>query len=484
MFKLLSRASFVIGVISIALLMVLNWIRDLFGGVSFGQLLWNITNPIDGVDRAIIFSAVKYGVYFLGLAFIWFWLTLRIPRVEYRLVNSVGQKLGKRIVVSCTAFFFLISLGLGYYAAHKINKQFSPKSAIMNLVTSESYTGEDYIAQLYSIPQNIEFSEKKNLVLIFGESLEGTFASDSLNLMPKLSALRKQGSHVLDMQNLALTGWTIAAFTGWSFGLPIKARFVEDLGNKAGGSTGFLPNAISVFDILKVEGYRLIFVMGSSAYFSGLNILLRTHGDFEIMDSNYWESKGWSKQDNAGLGWGFRDEFTFERAAEIYDELKNSEQPFVLIVNTIDTHSPTGYRSPKFNRYGDIRDSFCYSDEVISKFIATVMNKAPADPVLILGDHYLMGTYDFVKGKKRTIFNAFLGNIPKIPEEKTKQAISALDIAPSILQMVGAKWDNNQFGLGISVFSEEPSLVQKYGADELNRRLNAPSLFYQKLNDD
>jgi len=88
-----------------------------------------------------------------------------------------------------------------------------------------------------------------------------------------------------------------------------------------------------------------------------------------------------------------------------------------------------------------------------------------------------MGTPDFMNSIDRTIYNAF-HNTPQIPQHKRNSPISALDMAPTLLECAGAKWDSDQFGLGISLFSERPSLLEQYGAEEFNRLLNENSAFY------
>ena len=46
---------------------------------------------------------------------------------------------------------------------------------------------------------------------------------------------------------------------------------------------------------------------------------------------------------------------------------------------------------------------------------------------------------------------------------KQREIVTALDVAYTILDLCGGKWTRMQFGLGISLFSEERSLIEKYG---------------------
>lgn len=56
-----------------------------------------------------------------------------------------------------------------------------------------------------------------------------------------------------------------------------------------------------------------------------------------------------------------------------------------------------------------------------------------------------------------------------------------MDIAPTILQAAGAKWNNDRFGLGVSIFSEEESFSQKEGKENLDEKLLYYSKFYDSF---
>ena len=58
-----------------------------------------------------------------------------------------------------------------------------------------------------------------------------------------------------------------------------------------------------------------------------------------------------------------------------------------------------------------------------------------------------------------------------------------MDIAPTILQAAGAKWNNDRFGLGVSIFSEEESFSQKEGKENLDEKLLYYSKFYDSFSE-
>lgn len=133
----------------------------------------------------------------------------------------------------------------------------------------------------------------------------------------------------------------------------------------------------------------------------------------------------------------------------------------------MDTHSPTGYAPPDEREFGDIRDAICAADKNVSAFVREILaipEKHDRLALCVIGDHLYMGAPDFLNElKERRIYNFFAGNIPPVPDFKLAAPLSALDIAPTLLQMAGARWPSDKFGLGTSLFPNEPTLLQSVG---------------------
>jgi len=108
------------------------------------------------------------------------------------------------------------------------------------------------------------------------------------------------------------------------------------------------------------------------------------------------------------------------------------------------------------------------------------MNKEK-DVLFILGDHLYMGEPEFLSNiPNRTMYATFSGT-PPIPDSKRRQKISPLDMAPSLLEAAGGTWGSDQFGLGISLFSQRPSLLEQYGLAHYNAILGGSPLFYARF---
>ncbi len=265
--------------------------------------------------------------------------------------------------------------------------------------------------------------------------------------------------------------------TGWHFGLPLKLPSFID-GNQYHSQRGFLPGAQSIFEILEKNGYTLVMVLGSDSNFSGKRTLFTTHGKFRVLDKQFWQMQGWSLEEHGGTGWGYSDEFVLKRAFEEYKKLKKNNKPFVLFVETVDTHAPEGFVPKSKIKFNDIRDPFAHVDELLDNFANQIKNFESTNTTLaIIGDHLYMGSPSFLPDfSKRRLFNLFwspnIKNGLRLSEDKN---ISALDIAPTLLELAGGRWENHQYGLGVSIFSSEPNLLEQHGLEVLNKRLGKRS---------
>lgn len=462
-----------------------------FGRLTVDQILWNIQNSVAGLDPNLVDRAIGTAVKAaLGCAL---WVALIFFLVP---VVTFFRALPRRIVNFCRALTLtkvaavlpaLLCLAAVYMVVHDIRKADDRIGLVSYLKNSFVASREDFFAAHYRVPalSEITFSTKKNLVIVLSESMEKTFgdpATGTESVIPNLSALAGQYQSAGRELMARGTEWTIAALTGWHFGIPLKLpSFVE--GNSYHSKRGFLPGALSVFDILKANGYDLVMVRPADANFSGMRTLFTTHGGFEIKDRVYWESRGDLTEENRGTGWGFNDAYILRRAREEFDARVKAGKPFVLFVETLDTHAPDGWCRPDERRRNDIRDPIAHTDRLTAAFVRDILAKdTPNTVVSVLGDHYFMGNPDFIrKVPERRIFNLFAGDTPTIPLEKKRMITTAFDIAPTLLQAAGARWRNDQFGLGVSLFSRSHSLPGQIGFEAMNRGIEKQSARYKEF---
>ena len=143
----------------------------------------------------------------------------------------------------------------------------------------------------------------------------------------------------------------------------------------------------------------------------------------------------------------------------------------------------TMHDASEFIKFNDLRDPIEYVDTEIALFVNEfkIINDSNTS-LMILGDHNFMGKTKILDTTvQRTIFNAIYSNKNTCSDNKIQENVSALDIAPTILDLCGAQWSRKQFGLGFSLYSKEKSLAEKMGEQELNKNLNQKSKFYDRF---
>lgn len=468
----------ILGLLSIAI-----WITYLYVVKNFGteltveQVLWTAENSLSGLAQSFIKSLIKYICFAVVASVLWILFVFKLDKILFLLFKkqSFSQKIFKSFAHT---FLILLSACILFAAIYKADDTYG---LISYYELQQEARNNDFIGKEYSVPRidEISFSKKRNVVLIMGESLESKFNSD-FSVTPEIDSLvNKYAKADLRLVNTNGSNWTVAALTSWHFGLPLKLP-VD--GNHYYSRRGFLPNAQSVFDVLKAKGYKLYLVMGSLKLFSGIGALFTTHGNFEVLDLGHWKEHDYFLPEDKAIDWGYSDAFVMDRAKELYNSLINKGEPFVMIVQTIDTHFPDGFCPEDKKKFNDVRDAYLESDRQIAGFVNYLISDNRDNLVVgIIGDHNFMGSHSIFNLEQREIRCSFFGDVPLMPKEKADQYIGAVDIAPTILEVAGAKWNSSVYGLGRSVFSKDSSLVYELTLDRYNKLINYPSSLYQSF---
>ena len=448
--------------------------------ISFEQIIWTISRSKKGSITSFLLThlIIFVLVLFTGITLLSFF----IFNIDY-LLNFFNPTIIFLILFIIIFISFLILV----LFCNTVNKKYSITDYFLN---KNSYSFSEFIKNNYVIPSKseISFKTRKNIVIVLAESLETTFSgmysNNRFNYIPKLIKQQKTGQYVSNYLNTTVSGYTIGALTAWHFGLPLKLPdFIS--GNEY-GKKDFLPNAISIFDVLRNHNYQQTLLMGTDARFGGQLELFKKHGNFNIKDEFYWKhvEKIALNEKNKGC-WAYTDKFVLNKAKEEYIFLKQNSYPFVLFIETIDTHAPNGFCPQEKKQYNDIRDAYIELDDNLTDFIDFMKQNMDDNTVfMVIGDHCFMGEPSFFNKKdlnNRKIYNAFWGNLPKNRQVYQNKYVTAFDIAPTILQCAGASWSNYKFGLGTSIFSSEFNLSKNNEFEYLNNELMKKSKFYSKF---
>lgn len=244
-------------------------------------------------------------------------------------------------------------------------------------------------------PLNGSF-KKKNIVIIYAESLERTYLDQKAfpGLMPNIQRLAAGASDYTDVRASDGTGWTIAGIVASLCGVPLTVWRQEDA-NALGRLNNFLPGASCISDYLSSTGYSLEFMGGADSGFAGKAKFLSAHGFTSIRDSNYF--KGMNLPPENFSSWGLHDDVLLDQARGRFDELSAKGTPFLLSVLTLDTHHPSGHvpqacGDMEYTGLGErypILDAVACSDLLISRFVDGIRTGPHADDtiVMLLSDH-------------------------------------------------------------------------------------------------
>ena len=283
------------------LLVVSSWIHDEYGRVTIDQVLYHIgfgTDALLASDPELslrLIHEVAWPAFGTGIL-----LTLCDAfvtragrhRLARTLAGSHGLLQGAARVATAVADRVLASLAALYrHRPHLLMPlaglfQFGYSFAVVDYV--RAHYGPDLFAAAYVDPARVtkRGGEPTNLVVIYVESLENTYADPALfghDLLARLNRLKPQGISFDAYHEVLGAHFTIAGLVSTQCGIPLRSLAMF-LGNKQGERIGrFLPRASCLGDILHHNGYTNVFLNGSSLEFAGVGKFFREHHFDKIM---------------------------------------------------------------------------------------------------------------------------------------------------------------------------------------------------------
>lgn len=403
-----------------------------------------------------VIFALKAILWLGGIAFtifVLFWLLKKLCAM----MNLYAQS---------AIFVALIVLNAWILDSHfYLRKYFAPKDY-------SNFYEENYRVKSSDLPRS---TQKRNLIVIFVESLESNF------LIPNLRALANQSVNFSTTQSfgghnqVGATSWTIAGIVGYMCGIPLNSPSII--------AKSFLPNAECVSDSLAKMGYNQVMIMGSNDDFAAKGAFLKSH-NIKSKDVKYYKNIGALPSDYAH-SWGFSDSKLFEFAKDELKNLADSADNFALYLLTNNTHSPDFFiESTCGAAESNYQNAINCVDLLIGEFIAWIRTQDFYEntTILIVGDH-LMNTNLPLPRESRKIYNAFIN--PRFCDLRTKSAnlipksrnLSHFDFAPLILDSLGIC--TKSFGLGRNPFLGQ-TLLESNGVD-FATQISADSRLYESF---
>lgn len=289
----------------------------------------------------------------------------------------------------------------------------------------------------------------KNVVLISVESLSAEFlgAYGSQNkLTPNLDKMAAGG---LQFDHVFATGTrTVRGLDALSIGTPpIPGQAIVHRPNNE--------HLATVGEFLEAQGFSTFFIYGGYGYFDNMNAYFKGN-DYHVIDRTDFD-KNTIAAENI---WGVADESLFDNTLKVLDSTAKTNKPFFAQVMTTSNHRPYTFPEgrvdlPQGKREGAVK----YTDYAIGRFIEQARAKPWFKDTLfvVVADHCAS-----VAGKTKLPVAKY--HIPLIfyaPDmlkpSHYKRIISQIDVAPTLLDVLGAKGDDHFFGESLFEAEMQPA---------------------------
>lgn len=462
---------FILFFLSFLLVFSAGWVEDNFGVTSIDSIVFVLKTPMTGVPGEMLLSYAGQVLAALAVA-------LPLAALLAWRVSEMRRRWAARLF---SALPLCCLLAAALYVAGEYQ-------ALRYLSDEISYSTfmDDHYARVS--PADARPPKRpKNMVLLVMESMENTFYDRKLfkpALIPRLEAI--QNSSVSFKRHLSGPGanWTVAGMTGYLMGLPLKLPLDEN--SYDGRYASFLPGASSVLSVLEGHGYAVNLIMGSDSRFSGLNNLFSSHAANTVIYDREWFAERHEDEGKGLSRWGPGDREVYALAREVIGGLGKGKEPFFAVIMTMDTHVPAKAFGDWPQPFGDARDAFVAADHMAVEFLSWLKaQRFYKDTVVVaLGDHAYMGkslgAVEIPPDYGRTVYNVFL-NTGKKPRLGGRRQLYSFDIAPTLLEAMGFRLPGGRFGLGVSLFGKEPTLLEKYGQGALDDGLRQRSKLYDSF---
>lgn len=350
----------------------------------------------------------------------------------------------------------------------------------------------------YVSPGNVAITSSgktKNLIAIYVESLETTYASveaggrQQENFIPRLTALAQENLSFGDTPGLGGfhctqgTNWTMAALFASTSGVPYAQpasvqMFDED--------EKLFPGIVTLGDVLEEKGYRQMFFCGSEGSFAGRSNYFRQHGGYEIFDLFSAREKGYVPE-NYYHSWGIEDKVLFDIAREELTDLASGGEPFNFTLLTVDLHAPDGYLCDWCeDKYSNVTANVAgCTDRLVADFVDWCRTQSfyRDSVIVIVGDHPRMdgNLVDGAEYYDRTVYDCILNSDTACEADVKDRTFTTMDLFPTTLAAMGFEIEGNRLGLGANLFSTEKTLAEKKGFDWLNSEVLKTSEYYTNV---
>ena len=475
--------------IGLVLVAVCWWMRRNYD-IKLNEIIYTLGNSLEGADMTIVRNGVMDCLPWVLAALVFFVVVFVI--VKQNVFESVfnirlfgktkGFKLSRHHNI-------IIALAVMLYGMTNIIVQYEVIDYLRTTLSTTTIYEDCYVS-----PADVEISargEKRNLIYIYLESMETTYASrdeggyQGVNYIPYLTQLAKEEANFTEtgklggFHNTAGSEWTMGSLFSTTAGIPFSFPVSK---NNMSEYDGFAKGTVTLYDVLEQNGYNQYFICGSNAEFGGRANYYRSHGDLTIYDLYTAREEGYIAEDYF-VWWGYEDFVLYDIAKDKILEAAQQEEPFNFVMLTVDTHFTDGYICDLCgDEYGSIAANVVScADRQIEEFMSWCKEQDFYEDttIVVIGDHPRMdlalveGISDYDRTTYATIVNAAVDH-----SYSRERVYTQLDIFPTVVYSLGFDIEGDRLGLGTNLFSQTPTLAEQLGFEELNTELQKGSDYY------
>ncbi|MBS9403383.1 sulfatase-like hydrolase/transferase [Halomonas sp. TRM85114] len=438
------------------------YLADSFGDVDLGAVFFHLQAGMEdhgGADRNIAAVLYTFSMVLLLIAFTW------LIRVDHRWRLS-ERPLALLLLASNPLFY-----GVGQRSA--------------SIVTDDgAWLERRYVAPVI----NEAPADPPNLLLLYLESIERTYADTERfgDAYADLAALGQRARVFEGIQQLDNTGWTMAGMIATQCGAPLMpAGLLHDSQFEPLGKV--VPGVDCLGDLLDEQGYHLTYMGGASTAFAGKGIFYEDHGFDRVMGREELSPR---LDDPDYLNnWGLYDDTLYDITVEEVRQLSQGEAPWAIVNLSLTGHAPEGYPARRCEqRQGDYDGiDILYSVKCSAWLARDLIDRLEDEGLLentlvvIASDHLTMRVSaweQLVSGERYNTF-MLLGN--DVPPGNVDRSASTLDVFPTILEAMSFEIDEHRAGLGVSLLSPYPTLVEQHGVENVNTRMREETALQNRL---
>ncbi|MFW6346827.1 MAG: sulfatase-like hydrolase/transferase, partial [Halomonas sp.] len=440
------------------------YLSDSFGIVDLGAIFFHLQAGMSdhgGTERLL--AAVLYTLSMAALLVSFTWLV----RHDHR------WRLGERL------------LALTLLASNPLFYGVTQRGAA--IVTDDGA----WLDRRYVEPAILEAPDSPpNLLLLYLESIEGTYADRERfgDAYAHLDAIGDRGRVFEAVRQIENTSWTMAGMIASQCGTPLMpAGLLHDSQFEPLGRV--VPGVDCLGDVLAGQGYRLAYLGGASKAFAGKGFFYEGHGFETVLGREELVPR--LEDPDYVNNWGLYDDSLYDATIEEIRRLEaEGEGPWGVVTLSLTGHAPHGYPARAcLERQGDFDGQDILYSVACSAWLARqLIERLDAEGLLdntlvvLASDHLTMrvSVWDQLTQGERD--NTFMLLGPGIePGTHTRRESSMLDLFPTILEAMGFAIDDHRAGLGVSLLSSVPTLLESHGQADLTARMHEETALQQRL---